>query len=218
MIIPRIVLISDLFSFFFCFYYHNILANLFDKISFNVQSALRNQKISWHALLRMSWSDHCIFHHFFSVWTPMNKRHKLYAYSLIFSRVLGCFLSFFFLSLPFTCRLCKIFYISVCIYVYISSMCVCTCTYVCMHSNIYFQGIWVDLTCENAFDTMHKCVFQASPCVYMFVWRCPWCNGYRHRKWTWWHEFKSWMRLIAFHITLIPLGKVWIQLFSLQHG
>ena len=31
-----------------------------------------------------------------------------------------------------------------------------------------------------------------------------------------WHKFKSWTRLIAFHIALIPLGKVWIQLFSLQ--
>ena len=30
------------------------------------------------------------------------------------------------------------------------------------------------------------------------------------------HEFKSWTRLIAFHIATIPLGKVWIQLFSLQ--
>ena len=45
---------------------------------------------------------------------------------------------------------------------------------------------------------------------------CPWCNCYRRRKWTRWHEFKSWPRLIAFHIALIPLGKVWIQLFSLQ--
>ena len=27
---------------------------------------------------------------------------------------------------------------------------------------------------------------------------------------------KGWPRLIAFHMTLIPLGKVWIQLFSLQ--
>ena len=46
--------------------------------------------------------------------------------------------------------------------------------------------------------------------------RCLRCNGYRHRKWTRWHEFKSWTRIIAFHIALIPLGKVWIQLFSLQ--
>ena len=35
-------------------------------------------------------------------------------------------------------------------------------------------------------------------------------------KWTQQHEFKSWTRLIAFHIALIPLGKVWIKLFSLQ--
>ena len=42
------------------------------------------------------------------------------------------------------------------------------------------------------------------------------CNGYRRRKWTQRHEFKSWMRLVAFHRALIPFGKVWIQLFSLQ--
>ena len=47
-------------------------------------------------------------------------------------------------------------------------------------------------------------------------WRCPWCSRYRRRKWTRRYEFKSWTRLIAFHIALIPLGKVWIQLFSLQ--
>ena len=46
--------------------------------------------------------------------------------------------------------------------------------------------------------------------------RCPWCNGCRCRKWTQRHEFKSWTRLIAFHISLIPLVNVWIQLFSLQ--
>ena len=46
--------------------------------------------------------------------------------------------------------------------------------------------------------------------------RWPWCNGYRRMKWSLRHEFKSWTRLIAFHIALIPLGKVWIRLFSLQ--
>ena len=35
-------------------------------------------------------------------------------------------------------------------------------------------------------------------------------------EWTRRHEFKSWTRLIAFHIALILLGKVWIQLFSRQ--
>ena len=38
-----------------------------------------------------------------------------------------------------------------------------------------------------------------------------WCSRYRRRKWTRPYEFKSWTRLIAFHIALIPLGKVWIQ-------
>ena len=46
--------------------------------------------------------------------------------------------------------------------------------------------------------------------------RCPGCNGYCRRKWTRQREFKSWTRFITFHIALIPLGKVWIQLFSLQ--
>ena len=35
----------------------------------------------------------------------------------------------------------------------------------------------------------------------------PWGNGYRRRKCTRRHEFKSWTRLIAFHIALITLGK-----------
>ena len=51
---------------------------------------------------------------------------------------------------------------------------------------------------------------------YLHIQRCPWCNCYRRRKLTRRHGFKSWTRLIAFHIALIPLGKVWIQLFSIQ--
>ena len=46
--------------------------------------------------------------------------------------------------------------------------------------------------------------------------RWPYCNRYHRRKWTRRHEFQSKTRLVAFHIPLIPLGKVWIQLFSLQ--
>ena len=61
---------------------------------------------------------------------------------------------------------------------------------------------------RTAFQSTHKDVLT--------TWRCPWCNGYRRRKWTQRHEFKSSTRLTAFHIALIPLGKVWIQLFSLQ--
>ena len=55
-----------------------------------------------------------------------------------------------------------------------------------------------------------------SVALYLGQWRCPWCNGYRCRKSTRWLEFKSWTRLVAFQIVLIPLGKIWIQLFSLQ--
>ena len=52
--------------------------------------------------------------------------------------------------------------------------------------------------------------------IWLEYWRCPWCNGYHRWKWTRRHKFKSWTRLIAFHIALIPLGKVWIQIFYLQ--
>ena len=55
--------------------------------------------------------------------------------------------------------------------------------------------------------------FTLDPYLIMLsVWRCPWCNSYCRRKWTWWHEFKSW----TLHIALIPLEMVWIQLVSLQ--
>ena len=37
-------------------------------------------------------------------------------------------------------------------------------------------------------------------------WRFTWCNGYRRRKWTRRHEFKSWTRLIVFHISTNTLG------------
>ena len=55
------------------------------------------------------------------------------------------------------------------------------------------------------------------PARMWWSWRCPWCNGYRRRKWTRRHEFKSWTRQIAFHIALIPLGKVWIHLMIYYH-
>ena len=67
---------------------------------------------------------------------------------------------------------------------------------------------------------MHKALHIRDDVDRLYVsrkeWRRPWCNGYRRRKWTRPHEFKSWTWLIAFHIALIPLGKVWIQLFSIQ--
>ena len=71
----------------------------------------------------------------------------------------------------------------------------------CLFTQVHFGSV------EGQYVTPH---------IVKRTWRCPWCNCYRRRKWTRRHEFKSWTRLIAFHIALIPLGKVWIQLFSLQ--
>ena len=98
-------------------------------------------------------------------------------------------------------------------YIYI---CVCVC--VCV--------VWenFDITLSHANDSSPLqilCALLGVPvcvcvCVCVSNTICPWCNGYGRRKWTRRHEFKSWTRLIAFHIALIPLGKVWIQLFSLQ--
>ena len=70
----------------------------------------------------------------------------------------------------------------------------------------------------NAHKTEDMCYNQTGDITTLDFkkWRCPWCSRYRRRKWTRRHEFKSWMRLIAFHIALIPLGKIRIQLFSLQ--
>ena len=51
---------------------------------------------------------------------------------------------------------------------------------------------------EN-FDNVH--LEAATKCI------PTWCSRYRRRKWTRRHEFKSWPRLIAFHIALIPWGR-----------
>ena len=44
------------------------------------------------------------------------------------------------------------------------------------------------------------------------VWVWSWYNGEHQRKWGRWTEFKSFIKLFAFPIRLISLGKVWIQL------
>ena len=81
-------------------------------------------------------------------------------------------------------------------------------------SYYYFGGRLVFWDVCKIFE--ETCYILPWPSETMMQRRCPWCGGYRRRNWTRQHEFKSWTRLIAFHIALIPLGKVWIQLFSLQ--
>ena len=72
-------------------------------------------------------------------------------------------------------------------------------------------SLWLKVSCGKS-----KCCYNPHSNILTKKRRCPWCSRYRRRNWTRRHEFKSWTRLIAFHIALIPLGKVWIQLFSLQ--
>ena len=43
-----------------------------------------------------------------------------------------------------------------------------------------------------------------------------WCDSYCRKKWTQRTAIKPRMRLIVFHMALVPLRNVWIQLFSLQ--
>ena len=85
------------------------------------------------------------------------------------------------------------------------------CVYVCVICK------WID--CRNVYlmcvRIAHLLAKKLNGFIYSYR-RSPWCNCYRRCKWTRRHEFKSWTRLIAFHIALIPLGKVWIQLFSLR--
>ena len=85
-----------------------------------------------------------------------------------------------------------------------------TCTEVVLRSNIIFNFYF------QVFVLTYFIIFLVLICYYL--WRCPWCNGYYRRKWTCRHEFKSWTRQMAFHIALIPLGKVWILLFPTSYG
>ena len=99
-----------------------------------------------------------------------------------------------------------------------------SCKYV--NQNIEFSKKTKNWPCVTSSACHKSCRNREKSCIkrlqlfvgylLFFLWRCLWCNGYCRRKWTRQHEFKSWTRLIAFHIALIPLGKVWIQLFSLQ--
>ena len=68
----------------------------------------------------------------------------------------------------------------------------------------------------SLFHLTTKCTNLANTFLSFIILSLIFCNGYRRRKWIRRYEFKSWTRLIAFHIALILLGKVWIRLFSLQ--
>ena len=52
-------------------------------------------------------------------------------------------------------------------------------------------------------------------CFYymLAIYRSIWYNNYIHGRWTQPNEFKSWMRVFAFHFVLMHLKKAWIHLF-----
>ena len=92
----------------------------------------------------------------------------------------------------------------------------CRCDSFCM---ILHVCRWICIWVYNIINTQATCSNESPPpSEEVLNGLCPWCSRYRRRKGTRRHEFKSWMRLIAFHIALIPLGKVWIQLFSPSYG
>ena len=78
------------------------------------------------------------------------------------------------------------------------------------------RNLNVDIHRWLAFPIWKIAATQTSYWVEKLSYTHSWCNGYRRRIWTQRNEFKSWTWLIAFHIALILLGKVWIQIFSLQ--
>ena len=69
---------------------------------------------------------------------------------------------------------------------------------ICMHTVKWFKVLQSDI---NSFIFSRLNGFKD----YYVI---PWCNDYRRRKWTRRLEFKSWTRLIAFHIAPIPLVKI----------
>ena len=71
--------------------------------------------------------------------------------------------------------------------------------------NISFLALEADSTHLWAKSCLSVLQYKAS-----YITNKRWRHG---RKWTWQPEFKSWMRLFVFHIALILLEKVCIQLW-----
>ena len=101
-------------------------------------------------------------------YTCMYTHVYVLSYTYIF-KVIGWILSSlffpcFFLSFTFCLSVCLSVSLSLSIYIY---MCVCVCvcvhTNTCMNTYVYihicaFQGNCVGSMCENAFDTIHRCI------------------------------------------------------------
>ena len=73
----------------------------------------------------------------------------------------------------------------------------------------------LSVTSRGNVDEKLRCKYNNLTCL-IFLWRHAYCNCCR--KWSWWPEFKSWMRLFVFHSVLILLRKAWIHLFFLNYS
>ena len=87
----------------------------------------------------------------------------------------------------------------------------------------YIQLLCADTGCTledlpGAIDKreLRRSVLAARHYYYHYYYICSCCNGYRRMKWIQGYEFKSWTRQFGFEMVLIPMGMVWIQLFSFQ--
>ena len=96
--------------------------------------------------------------------------------------------------------------------------------FISLNLSIYTEGVThVALTNVLDYDIVES-EFELQSNHYVHFWTKTFgkgaCRviGYRRRKWTRRHEFKSWTRVISFLIAVIPLEKVWIQLFFFQVG
>ena len=90
--------------------------------------------------------------------------------------------------------------------------CVLLCVYVwVVYSVCVCEGTCVVRSLTGYVNVSNVATVWARKIPYLFLYviitkelrngRCLWCNGYRRRKWIQRHEFKSWTRLIVFHIT-----------------
>ena len=72
---------------------------------------------------------------------------------------------------------------------------------------LLYNGAWTvhrDCPLKNGLSELACLRSKAYLLILPTTRRCPWCNAYHRRKWTWGYKFKSWTRLVAFHIAQYP--------------
>ena len=92
-------------------------------------------------------------------------------------------------------------------------MCVCVCVCMC----VCVSAVWGNTSLYTRFYFSSKSNNNQWWLVsWLRSWKRSSCHSYRRHKGIQQPELKSWAILFEFYITPIPLGKIWIELFSLQ--